>query len=156
MILDYKSPGKLEKTRYEKIHSVIFNKSNEASAVVANEIAVLIKKKQKEKKNCVLGLATGSSPISVYKELVRLHKEEGLSFSNVITFNLDEYFPMKKGDIKSYYQFMHLHLFSHIDIKPKNINIPNGEINFSQINSYCNGFGFAEFNSAFRIGKKYY
>ena len=140
MILDYKSPGKLEKTRYEKIHSVIFNKSNEASVVVANEISVLIKKKQKEKKNCVLGLATGSSPISVYKELVRLHKEEGLSFSNVITFNLDEYFPMKKSDIKSYYQFMHLHLFSHIDIKPKNINIPNGEINFSQINSYCNEY----------------
>ena len=140
MKLDYKSPGKFEKTRYEKIHSVIFNKSNEASVVVANEIAVLIKKKQKEKKNCVLGLATGSSPISVYKELVRLHIEEGLSFSNVITFNLDEYFPMKKGDNKSYYQFMHFHLFSHIDIKPKNINIPNGEINFSQINSYCNEY----------------
>ena len=140
MIIDYKSPGTLEQTRYEKIHSVIFDESKEASRIVANEISVLIRKKQKENKSCVLGLSTGSSPISVYEELVRLHKEEGLSFSNVITSNLDEYFPMKKDDTQSYHHFMQIHLFSHIDIKPKNINIPNGELDLNKVNSYCNEY----------------
>ncbi len=140
MIIDYKSPGTLEQTRCEKIHSVIFEESREASRIVANEISVLIRKKQKEKKNCILGLATGSSPISVYEELVRLHKEEGLSFSNVITFNLDEYYPMNQVDTKSYHHFMYIHLFSHIDIKPKNINIPNGELDLNKINGHCNEY----------------
>jgi len=76
----------------------------------------------------VLGLATGSSPLSVYRELVRLHKEEGLSFKNVITFNLDEYYPIAKEDIQSYHYFMHSNLFDHIDIPKENINIPNGEV----------------------------
>ena len=64
------------------------------------------------------------APMSVYDELVRMHKEEGLSFSNVITFNLDEYFPMSKNDSQSYHHFMHVHLFNDVDIKPENINIP--------------------------------
>jgi glucosamine-6-phosphate deaminase len=137
MIINYKSPGTLEETRFEKIHSVIFDESKEASKIVANEISVLIRKKQKEKKHCVLGLATGSSPISVYDELVRMHKEEGLSFSNVITFNLDEYFPMSKNDLQSYHHFMHVHLFNDIDIKPENINIPSGDISIDQVNEFC-------------------
>jgi len=137
MIIDYKSPGTFEETRFEKIHTVIFDESKEASKMVANEIAILIRKKQKEKKHCVLGLATGSSPISVYNELVRMYKEEGLSFSNVISFNLDEYFPMKKVDTQSYYHFMDVHLFSHVDIKPQNIYIPNGSLNNDQVNDHC-------------------
>ena len=140
MIIDYKSPGTLEETRFEKIHTVIFDESKEASKMVANEIAILIRKKQKEKKHCVLGLATGSSPISVYNELVRMYKEEGLSFSNVISFNLDEYFPMKKPDIQSYYHFMDVHLFSHVDIKPQNIYIPNGSLNHDQVNDHCENY----------------
>ena len=137
MIIEYKSPGTFEETRFEKIHTVIFDESKEASKMVANEIAILIRKKQKEKKHCVLGLATGSSPISVYNELVRMYKEEGLSFSNVISFNLDEYFPMKKVDTQSYYHFMDVHLFSHVDIKPQNIYIPNGSLNNDQVNDHC-------------------
>ena len=137
MIIDYKSPGTFEETRFEKIHTVIFDESKEASKMVANEIAILIRKKQKEKKHCILGLATGSSPISVYNELVRMYKEEGLSFSNVISFNLDEYFPMKKVDTQSYYHFMDVHLFSHVDIKPQNIYIPNGSLNNDQVNDHC-------------------
>ena len=140
MIIDYKSPGTFEETRFEKIHTVIFDESKEASKMVANEIAILIRKKQKEKKHCVLGLATGSSPISVYNELVRMYKEEGLSFSNVISFNLDEYFPMKKADIQSYYHFMDVHLFSHVDIKPQNIYIPNGSLNNDQVNDHCENY----------------
>jgi glucosamine-6-phosphate deaminase len=70
--------------------------------MVAHEIAELIKSKQKQDKTCVLGLATGSSPIKVYEELVRIHKEEGLSFNNVVTFNLDEYYPMEQSSMHSY------------------------------------------------------
>ena len=137
MIINYKSPGTLERTRFEKIHSVIFEDPKNASKIVANEIAELIKNKQKKKQNCVLGLATGSSPISVYNELVRMHKEDGLSFSNVISFNLDEYFPMKNDNIQSYHHFMSVHLFSHVDIKPENIFIPKGDLMNDEVNDHC-------------------
>ena len=136
-MLEHKSPGAIEQTRYEKIHTVVFEDPKEASIEVAKEISSLIIKKQKENKNCVLGLATGSSPISVYNELVRIHKEEGLSFKNVITFNLDEYFPMDKNDIQSYHHFMNIHLFSHIDIDHNNIHIPNGETSLDQLERSC-------------------
>ena len=84
-----------------------------------------------------LGLATGSSPIKVYEELVRMHKEEGLSFANVITFNLDEYYPMDKNNIQSYFYFMHEHLFNHVDILPENINIPDGTVALEDLYQYC-------------------
>ncbi|MBC7847695.1 MAG: glucosamine-6-phosphate deaminase [Flavobacterium sp.] len=135
--LSYAKPGKYETTRFEKIHNVIFQNSIEASRIVALEIAQLIKSKQSKNKTCVLGLATGSSPIKVYEELVRLHKEEGLSFNNVVTFNLDEYYPMNKENNQSYYYFMHQHLFNHIDIKPENINIPDGTVAIEKLNQYC-------------------
>ncbi|WP_435136300.1 glucosamine-6-phosphate deaminase [Formosa sp. A9] len=133
----YKEAGKFEETRFEKIHNVIFDSSNEASIIVAQEIAALIIQKEKENKPCVLGLATGSSPIKVYEELVRMHKEEGLSFSNVVTFNLDEYYPMSKDNIQSYFYFMHEHLFNHVDILPENINIPNGMVSTDDLYQYC-------------------
>ncbi|MGJ5641707.1 glucosamine-6-phosphate deaminase [Formosa sp. S-31] len=133
----YKEAGKFEETRFEKIHNVIFDSSNEASIIVAQEIATLIQEKEKLNKPCVLGLATGSSPIKVYEELVRMHKEEGLSFSNVVTFNLDEYYPMGKDNIQSYFYFMHEHLFNHVDILPENINIPNGMVSADDLYQYC-------------------
>ena len=88
---NHQSIGKFEDTRYEKIHNITYNSAQVASILVAEEIALLIREKQQQETFCVLGLATGSSPIKVYEELVRMHKEEGLSFYNVITFNLDEY-----------------------------------------------------------------
>ncbi len=133
----YKEPGKFEETRFEKIHNVIFNSSVEASVLVAKEIADLIKEKQKQGKSFVLGLATGSSPIGVYEELVRMHREEGLSFKNVITFNLDEYLGMDPHNIQSYNYFMHEHLFNHVDIPPENVNIPNGMIDVEELRNYC-------------------
>ena len=133
----YKPAGQFEDTRFEKIHNIIYDSSIDASNIIAKEISELIKLKQKENKNCVLGLATGSSPIKVYEELVRMHKEEGLSFRNVITFNLDEYFPMDKNNIQSYFYFMNEHLFNHIDILPENINIPNGNISLNELYQYC-------------------
>lgn len=139
--IKYHPAGQFEDTRFEKIHNIIFSNSNEASICVAHEIADLIKSKQAENKFCVLGLATGSSPIKVYEELVRMHQEENLSFSNVITFNLDEYYPMNKNSVQSYHYFMHQHLFDHIDIKSENINIPDGGISPDSIKQYCIDFG---------------
>ncbi|MFA5462547.1 MAG: glucosamine-6-phosphate deaminase [Dysgonamonadaceae bacterium] len=135
--INYEEAGKFEETRFEKIHNVIFSTSKEGSIKVAQEIAVLIIDKQAKGKMCVLGLATGSSPIKVYEELVRMHKEEKLSFSNVITFNLDEYYPMTKENIQSYYYFMHEHLFNHIDILPENVHIPNGMVSNDNLHQYC-------------------
>ena len=133
----FKPAGQFEETRFEKIHNVIFDDSEEASKEVALEIAELIQQKAAEGSMCVLGLATGSSPIKVYEELVRFHKEDKLSFSNVITFNLDEYFPMQPDDLQSYYHFMHEHLFNHVDILPENINIPDGTTSPEDIYQYC-------------------
>ena len=135
--ISHKPIGQFEETRFEKIHNIIFDNSNEASIIVANEIADLLRKKQKEARNCILGLATGSSPIRVYEELVRMHKEEGLSFANVITFNLDEYLPMEKDNRQSYYYFMHEHLFNHVNILPENIHIPDGTLSGDEIIPYC-------------------
>lgn len=136
-IIKYTEAGKFEDTRLEKIHNVIFDNSEKASIIVAHEIANLIKVKALQNEKCVLGLATGSSPIDVYEELVRLHKEEGLSFKNVITFNLDEYYPMQPENTQSYWYFMHEHLFNHIDILPENIHIPDGTIKSDEIHQYC-------------------
>lgn len=135
--LKHKEAGKFEETRFEKIHNVIFKNSDIASIEVAHEIADLIKEKQKVNQSCVLGLATGSSPIKVYEELVRMHQDEKLSFQNVITFNLDEYYPMEKENTQSYWYFMHEHLFDHVDILPENINIPNGTIASDKVHQYC-------------------
>tara|TARA_B110000091_G_scaffold147386_1_gene156999 strand:- start:20 stop:1942 length:1923 start_codon:yes stop_codon:yes gene_type:complete len=135
--IKHRPVGQFEDTRFEKIHNVTFKSSLEASILVAQEIATLIKEKQHQNKKCVLGLATGSSPIKVYEELVRMHKEDGLSFKNVITFNLDEYFPMDKSNIQSYFYFMHEHLFNHVNILPENINIPNGAISIDKLHQYC-------------------
>jgi glucosamine-6-phosphate deaminase len=108
--------------------------------MVAHEIAILIRQKEQKGKQCILGLATGSSPIKVYEELVRMHKEEGLSFSNVVSFNLDEYYPMNKRNAQSYHHFMHEYLFNHIDILPENIHIPNGELKTQDLHQFCSDY----------------
>ena len=79
---------------FEKIPVKIFHDLKDGSVFAANQIAALIREKQKNNEKCVLGLATGSTPKTLYAELVRLHKMEALSFKNVITFNLDEYYPL--------------------------------------------------------------
>jgi len=123
--------------RFENIDTVIFENSSNASIAVAKEIADLIRVKQTQKQPCILGLATGSSPKGLYQELVRLHKEEGLSFKNVITFNLDEYYPMEPDSINSYVRFMKSLLFDQVDILPENYNIPDGTLAKSEIADYC-------------------
>ena len=138
--LSYKKPGSTQETRLEKIHNVIFDNSKSGSKAVAREIADLIKYKQTKKQKCILGLATGSSPITVYEELVNIHKKEKLSFKNVITFNLDEYYPISSENTESYYNFMHQHLFNHVDINKENINIPKGDLKKNEIEKYCKSY----------------
>jgi len=130
----------LEAQKFERIPTEIFDDSESASRKVAAEIADLIRSRAKENKNVVLGLATGSTPTRVYDELVRLHEEEGLSFKNVITFNLDEYFPMQPDALQSYVRFMHEYLFDHIDIDPKNIHIPDGTLDRDDVLQFCHDY----------------
>lgn len=122
---------------FEKIPVEIFPSADAGSKSVAKEIAALIREKQSLNQPCVLGMATGGTPIYLYAELVRMHREEGLSFKNVITFNLDEYYPIDKDAFQSYWSFMHRHLFSHIDIDPANIHIPNGNWPKEEIKKHC-------------------
>lgn len=122
---------------FEKIPTVIYEESSDASVAVADEIAELIKKNDAENKPTVLGLATGSTPVGVYDELVRLHKEEGVSFKNVVTFNLDEYYPIEPNSLQSYVRFMNEHLFDHIDIPDSNIHIPDGTIPEDEVYTFC-------------------
>jgi len=138
--LKYQSPGINEETRFEKLHTVTFENSNDASLLIAREICDLIKSKQEKKKNCVIGFATGSSPTKVYQEIIRIHKEESLSFYNVIAFNLDEYYPIEKDDNNSYHHFMNENLFDHIDIPKENINIPSGDIGEKEIKKFCSSY----------------
>ncbi len=121
----------------ERIPTRVFTSPSDVSAAVAAEIAELIRAKAAKGQNCVLGLATGATPIGVYDELVRLHKEEGLSFANVITFNLDEYYPMCPQALQSYRLFMSEYLFNHVDIAPENINIPDGTLDEDEVHAYC-------------------
>jgi glucosamine-6-phosphate deaminase len=127
----------LEETRFEKLPISVFKNSKEASINVANRIANIIKAKQSNQLNAVLGLATGATPIAVYAELIRLHKEEGLSFKNVITFNLDEYYPMQPNAAQSYVSFMNEQLFNHIDINKDNVHIPDGTLKLEEIQAFC-------------------
>ena len=138
--LKYQSPGINEENRYEKLHTVTFDNSQEASILIAREICDLVKSKQEKNKNCVIGFATGSSPTKVYQEIIKIHNDESLSFNNVITFNLDEYFPIEKDDNNSYHNFMKENLFDHIDIPKENINIPSGDISEKDITKFCSNY----------------
>lgn len=125
---------------FEKIPVKIYPDLKKGSHAVAKEVAALIREKQKNNEACVLGLATGSTPKTLYAELVRMHKEEGLSFKNVITFNLDEYYPIDNDALQSYDRFMRSNLFDHVDIDAANIHIPDGEIKKEDIKSHCSQY----------------
>ena len=124
-------------TYYEKIPTKIFDQSSDASQHVAGIIADHIRKKNEANESLVLGLATGSTPTGVYDELIRLHQEEGLSFQNVITFNLDEYYPMQPQSLQSFVRFMKEQLFDYIDIPDEQVHIPDGTISETDVNGYC-------------------
>ena len=124
-------------TRFEKLTVNVANSAFEASVAIAARISEMILQRQASGKNLVLGLATGSTPIQVYNELIRMHQEEGLSLRNVITFNLDEYFSLHPEHNQSYHHFMWERFFRHVDILAENINIPKGDLPLEEVSSFC-------------------
>jgi glucosamine-6-phosphate deaminase len=121
----------------ENVPVVIVENYEDIARLVAGRIETLIKTKRAAGENAVLGLATGSTPIGIYRELIRMHREEGLDFSNVITFNLDEYYPMPPDSIHSYNRFMRENLFDHINIRPENVHIPRGDVPRQAVDAHC-------------------
>lgn len=129
-----------EAEQFEKIPCISYENSSEACRVLAVEVASLIRQRQASSKHAVLGLATGSTPVPFYRELIHLHKKEGLSFQNVITFNLDEYFGLEPQHRESYYRFMREQLFDHVDLPDSQINIPPGTVSREQVFRACRDY----------------
>lgn len=121
----------------ERVPIQVFDTSRGAAHEVARRIAELVRARRKEGRPCVLGLATGHTPIEVYRELIRMHRQEGLDFSHVTTFNLDEYWPMQPDAIQSYHRWMHENLFHGINVRPENIHIPDGSVPAGQVDAFC-------------------
>ncbi|MCA9197699.1 MAG: glucosamine-6-phosphate deaminase, partial [Planctomycetales bacterium] len=124
-------------TSLEKMQCTVLKHMKDACVAVARQIGDLIRIRAAEGRTCVLGLATGSTPVGVYNELVRMHQEEGLSFANVITFNLDEYYPMHAHELQSYVRFMNEHLFDLVDIQKQNVHIPDGTLPPEAVQQFC-------------------
>ena len=116
---------------------VVIVEYDEIARTIARRIAEIIEERRAAGSHAVLGLATGSTPIGIYRELIRMHKEEKLDFSDVVTFNLDEYYPMEPGSIHSYHRYMRENLFNHINVKPENIHIPRGDVPRSEVDAEC-------------------
>ena len=121
----------------EKIPTTIVEDHDELGRRVARRIADLVASRAREGRHAVLGLATGSTPIGVYRELIRLHRDEGLSFRQVVTFNLDEYYPMDPGSLHSYHRFMWENLFAHLDIPRANVHLPRGDVPRARVEDEC-------------------
>lgn len=124
-------------SRFEKIHTHITNSASESSIVVAREIADLILQRQAENRTCTLCFTSGRSPIEVFKELVRLHNEENLSFQNVIIFNLFEYYPLNANYAQSCFNQIKTNLLDKVDILPENIHSIDPTLNQSEISQFC-------------------
>jgi len=125
--------------RFERVRTVAFADSVEPCRQLAQETAVLIREATPERP-LVLGLATGSTPVPFYRELIRLHQQESLSFRNVVTFNLDEYHGLRRDHPESYYRFMHDQLFDHIDIPAGQVHIPDGTVAIDAVYDYCHEY----------------
>jgi glucosamine-6-phosphate deaminase len=126
-----------EAEQHERIRTAVFQSSDDAVRVVAASIAVLIRRRRDEGRSVVLGLATGSTPVKLYRELIRLHRDQGLSFRNVVTFNLDEYYGLPPHHPESYRHFMEVQLFNQIDVPAENLHVPDGLVPRSEVFAYC-------------------
>src|SRR3977135_1607465 len=113
---------------------------DEIARTIARRIAEIVVERRRAGGHAVLGLATGSTPIGIYRELIKMHREEGLDFSDVVTFNLDEYYPMKRDSIHSYHRFMRENLFNHINVRPENIHIPRGDVPRDDVDDECDAY----------------
>jgi glucosamine-6-phosphate deaminase len=126
-----------ELSQRERIGTQVYPTADQACQHIAQEIATLIRERNAAGKATVLGLATGSTPVRLYRELIRLHQEEDLSFANVLTFNLDEYYGLPADHPESYRKFMQDQLFDHVDLKPENTHVPNGMVERDEVFASC-------------------
>src|SRR6266404_4394403 len=126
-----------EAEQFEKIRTKVFPSSETAVRELASIVANVIRQRQSEDRRVVLGLATGSTPVKLYRELIRLHRKEGLSFQNVVTFNLDEYYGLPPNHPESYRHFMEVQLFEHVDIPRQNVHVPDGMVPRPEVYAYC-------------------
>ncbi len=130
----------LRQTRYEKLRTDIYTGEKEGARAIALDIASLIRDKERQGERCVLGLSGGSSPLSVYEELVRMHQEEGLSFSNVVVFNVSEFYPVSSGEHHSNTRLLRVNLLDKVDFRPENFYTPDSTINRSSVYDFCRGY----------------
>jgi glucosamine-6-phosphate deaminase len=119
---------------------VVIVEYEEIARTIAKRIAEIIGERRAAGGHAVLGLATGSTPIGIYRELIKMHREEGLDFSDVVTFNLDEYYPMEPQSIHSYVRYMRENLFNHINVKPQNVHIPRGDVPRDDVDDECDAY----------------
>ncbi len=124
----------------ERIPTIVVDEHEDIARLVAARIAAIMRDRAASGRACVLGLATGSTPIGVYRELIRMHREEGLSFRHVVTFNLDEYYPMQPDNVHSYVRYMWENLFAHIDIDRANVHIPRGDIPRGEVEAHVRAY----------------
>jgi glucosamine-6-phosphate deaminase len=129
-----------ENQQRERVRIHVHDTADDASRALAREIAALIRDRAAAGRPAVLGLATGSTPVRLYRELIRMHREEGLGFGNVVTFNLDEYYGLPRTHAESYWRFMHEQLFDHIDIPPAAIHIPDGTVPRATVFDWCRDY----------------
>lgn len=127
-------------SRYEQIKTRLFEDSSAACAEVADAIETLIRERAADGRSAVLGLATGSTPVRLYKELIRRHDSAGLSFQNVITYNLDEYYGLSGDHPESYRRFMQEQLFDHVDIPSGNTHVPDGQADRDAVLASCQAY----------------
>jgi glucosamine-6-phosphate deaminase len=124
----------------ERIRTAVFDDHESLARAVAARIAQVIRERRQEGRGAVLGLATGSTPVGVYRELIRMHREEGLSFRDVTTFNLDEYYPMGRENLHSYHRFMWENLFRHVDVEPSRVHLPSGDSARERVTGMCEAY----------------
>ena len=133
-------PQSHRELRHTKIRTLLFENSKQADVYVAETVATLIRENNKAGLPTVLGLPTGSTPIGIYRELIRMRRKESLDFSRVITFNLDEYWPMEPDSVHSYRRWMQESFFKHVNILSKNIHIPQGDLARNAVEKFCESY----------------
>ncbi len=135
------SPEVIEGARdRERLRTVVTADHDDVALLVAGRMAEVIRREVADKGRCVLGLATGSTPIGVYRELIRRHQAGELDFSRVISFNLDEYYPMPPDSPHSYRRYMWENLFEHVNVKPENVHIPDGSVPRERLSEHCDEY----------------
>ncbi len=133
-------PLPLDSRRDPRGAVLVFDHRDPAVQAIAAEIAALIRERARAGRACALGLATGSTPRGLYAELVRLHREEALSFGNVTTFNLDEYYPLPPEHVLSYRHYMRTELFDHVDLAPERTHLPSGTVAEADVAAHCENY----------------